>query len=149
MNINLMPKYIAMNVLLALLVAGISLAAIEPQANPSIVIELNDSTLNNSLTLYPFFILEFYKPVCDPCGRMNAAVFELSSELAGQAAFGRIDGEKNNVTAERYNVTTYPTLLVFDNGTTIERSRGFASKRYTVDILGRVKKDLNTSLVSY
>jgi thiol-disulfide isomerase/thioredoxin len=80
---------------------------------------------------------------------MKAAIFDLSTELSGQAAFGMIDGKKNQKIERRYNITSYPTLLVFENGTLVDRKEGFASKKYIVDGLRRVKPDLNTSSVTY
>jgi thiol-disulfide isomerase/thioredoxin len=56
---------------------------------------------------------------------MNALLSELSLELSGQVTFGKINAEENNWT---YNVTSYPTLLMFKNGTLVEKEVGFGSK---------------------
>ena len=44
---NLIPKYLIMTALLALSVAGSATAAIDPETNTSLVLELNDSTVNS------------------------------------------------------------------------------------------------------
>ena len=148
MYINLITKYLIMTALLALSVAGSATAAMDPQTNTSMVLELNDSTLNSTVALYPLFILDVTKSTCGPCQRMKAAISELSLELSGPAAFGMIKGIENNITTERYNITTYPTLLIFENGTLVKKSEGFASKGYIVDTLLRLKPGLNTSRVT-
>ena len=125
------------------------MAATDSLPSDGMIPELNDSTVNDTLAMYPFFILDVYEPLCNPCQRMKAAIFELSLELSGQAAFGMIDGKKNQKTDRGYNISSYPTLLVFENGTLVDRREGFASKRYIVDGLRRVKPDLNTSRVTY
>jgi thioredoxin 1 len=146
--IKLIPKYLIIAALLALSVTGSATTATDPQTNTSMILELNDSTVNSTVALYPLFILDVTKSTCGPCMRMKAAISELSIELSGPAAFGVIKGIENNITAERYNITTYPTLLIFDNGTLVKKSEGFASKGYIVDTLRRLKPELNTSRVT-
>lgn len=110
--------------------------------------EMNDSTVNDSIAQHPFFVLDVYKPLCNPCERMKAALDELSTELGSQVVFGIVNGINNQRTERSYNITSYPTLLVFDNGTLVDRMEGFASKRYIVDRLSLKKPELNTSRVS-
>jgi thioredoxin 1 len=147
--INRLPICSALIVLAALLAPCSATAVADPQSNASMILELNDSTLNSTLAIYPFFILDCYEPGCDPCQRMNATLSELSLELGGQAAFGRINAKENSKTAEAYNVTTtYPTLLIFKNGTLVQKDVGFGSKAGIVGKLQRLNPNLNTSLVS-
>jgi thioredoxin 1 len=148
MDINSMQIWIV-SIFLAILLCQCSvMAASDTQQNISMIFELNDSTVNSTLDLYPFFILDCYKPGCDPCERMNATLSELSIELKDQMAFGRINAKKNIRTAEIYNITSYPTLLLFDNGTMLQRTVGFGSKSGIVSSLRTLKPDLNTSLVT-
>ena len=136
-----------MSALLTVLVVGSSIAANDPHLNATTVLKLNDTTVNSTLALYPFFILDFYETGCEPCQRMNATLSELARELSGQAAFGTIDVEKSNVTAKIYNITSYPTLLIFENGTLVDSSLGFGSKTRIVNKLKRWKPDLDTHLI--
>ena len=131
----------------ALLVSCSAMAVANLQSNVNKISELNDRSLNNTLAIYPFFILDCYEPGCDPCQRMNATLVELSLGLGGQAGFGKINAKENNRTAETYNITSYPTLLIFQNKTLVEKAVGFGSKSMIVGKLRRLKPDLNTSLV--
>jgi thioredoxin 1 len=147
--INRLPICIALIVLAALLAPCSAMALADPQSNASKILELNDSTLNSTLAIYPFFILDCYEPGCNPCQRMNATLSELSLELGVQAAFGRINAKENSKTAEAYNVTTtYPTLLIFKNGTLVQKDEGFGSKAGIVGNLRRLNPNLNTSHVT-
>lgn len=139
-------------VLLALSVAASatpSAPATDVRIANNMTLELNDSTVNDSIALYPFFVLDVYKPLCNPCQRMKVAINELSIELDSQVAFGILDGRDNQMTESRYNISQYPTLLIFKNRTLVDRKEGFASKRYVVDGLRLMKPGLNTSSVSY
>lgn len=148
MRIKLIYIYHILCALLVMAIAGSATAATD-SLNTSIIQELNDSTVNESISQHPFFILNVYKQICNPCQRMKAALDELSRELDGQAAIGMIDGRKNLRTESGYNITSYPTLLVFDNGTLIDKMPGFASKKYIVDRLRMKNPNLNTSRVRY
>ena len=147
--------YTITGALLCVLLALSGAALADPSAlvmdamdGSGLIEELNDSTVNDSIARHPFFVLDVYKPLCNPCERMKAALDELSTELGSQVVFGIIDGRYNQITERSYNITGHPTLLVFDNGTLVDRMEGFASKRYIVDRISLKKLKLNASRVS-
>lgn len=146
---RMMITYLIAGALLSLSSITLAGAIIDSQPVDSAVLQLDYSTINETIARYPFFVLVIHKPLCNPCERMEAAIHELSLELEDQAAFGMINGKNNPLAEKRYNVTGHPTLLVFENGTLVERSEGFASKRYIVERLRLAKPDLNTSQVTY
>jgi thioredoxin 1 len=145
--INRLNTYLILIALAALLSPCTAMAAANNQSNISKILEINDSTLNSTLARYPLFILDCYEAGCDPCQRMNGTLDELSLELSGQVIFGKINADENNKTASMYNVTNFPTLLIFKNGTFIEKEIGYGSKAGIVDIINRLKPGLNTILV--
>lgn len=127
-----------------------STAYLQSSSNISngLIPELNDSIVNSTIAKYPFFALDCYVPWCEPCKEMNATLNQLSNELDGQIAFGTIDVENNSQVAQRYNITHYPTLLIFNNGTLIDTQVGFGSKSEIVDIFKLLRPGLNISRVS-
>lgn len=142
--------YSALIILIIEFIASISLAADQQRSNDSqsFVIETNDSGLNATISKYPFFVLDYYAPGCEPCESMNSTIYQLSSELNGQAAFGKINTATNRITARRLGIEYYPTILIFDNGTLIHRETGYVLKSDLVKALKRIRPGLNTSLVS-
>lgn len=109
---------------------------------------VNDSNLKFALNKYSFFILDSYADWCGFCKRMNGTVSSLSSDLKGQAAFGLINAEKNNETRNKYNITAYPTLMIFQNGTLTETQVGYKSESEFALILKSVKPNLDLSQVN-
>jgi len=147
MQINRISLYLIVIALLSLSDIGSVLAA-DQQPNVNLV-ELNDSTLNGTLAKYPLFILDCNGPGCQSCQkRVNSSIYELSYELMGQATFGLIYLNKNNTTAKQYNITAYPTLLIFENGMFIQKDVGSISKAGIMNILQKLKPDMNTSNVT-
>ena len=113
-------------------------------SNSDGILKLSDSTVNTAINRFPFFVLDCYAPWCEPCKAMSTALYELAGELKGQVTFGLIDIENNSVTARRYNITSYPTLLIFKNGMLVDNQAGYGSKSELVDLLQMDDPGLNT-----
>ncbi len=107
-------------------------------------LELTDNNVASALNNSSLFILDFYYPGCGPCKVMNNTTSELASELKGQARFGRINvrDKENSQTVEKYKISAYPTLLLFDEGILVNRIKGGVSKS---DLLAAIK-DLKPGL---
>ena len=111
-------------------------------------LELTDKNVASALNDSSFLVLDFYSPGCDPCQSMNKTTFELSNELQGQIKFGRVNGD---TTTGKYNITSYPTLLFFDEGILVDRIEGYSDNSKS-DLLADLKKfrpELDTSKVQF
>jgi len=80
---------------------------------------------------------------------MNVTISGLSTELQGQVSFGLIDAEKNNETKQKYNITSYPTILIFKDGVLADTVIGNQDKTNFVSKLKKLKSDLDTSRVKF
>ena len=89
-----------------------------------------------------------YADWCGYCKRMNGTVAGLSADLKGQVAFGLINAEKNNETSNKYNITDYPTLMIFKNGALIETQIGYKSESEFALILKKADPNLDISHVN-
>lgn len=108
---------------------------------------VNDSSPQFALDKYPFFVLEGFANWCDNCMEMNVTLSELSSDLMGQVAFGQINAEKNNDTSEKYNITAYPTTLIFKNGIFVGIHEGYQSVPEFIRTIKKQEPDLDISKV--
>jgi hypothetical protein len=54
----------------------------------------------------------------------------------------------NKRTEEMYNITGYPTILVFENRKLVDRQLGNLSEQELIDALTRVDPNLNTSSIN-
>ncbi len=115
---------------------------------PALPMRVDDSTLAFALNKYPFFILMGFADWCGYCKEMNATILELSNELKGQVAFGLINAEKNNNISDKYDITSYPRILIFKNGSLVQTQRGYTEKSKFVGILKGVEPKLDTSHVN-
>jgi|GEM_PF-1217312 len=144
-------RYLALIALTFELIAATGSAASQPSFynnSHNFLLELNDSDVNASLSKYPFFVLDYYAPGCGPCESMDSNIRQLSNELSGQVVFGTISIKGNNLTAKRFGVEYFPTLLVFHNGTLVRRQMGYVSKFAVAQMLKDWLPGLDTSRVA-
>jgi thioredoxin 1 len=116
--------------------------------NPSRPMLITDISLDSAARKYPFLVVEGFANWCHFCADMNQTMLNLSSELRGQVAFGLIDAERNNLSRKKYNLTSYPTTIVFRNGKMVKTVVGYLQKASFVKILEQVEPNLNTSNVT-
>ena len=73
-------------------------------------------------------VLDFYADWCGPC-RMQAPLFQQAeTALNGQAAFYKIDIEKQPELAARFQVMSIPTIVIVQGGETRWRNVGVTGK---------------------
>jgi thioredoxin 1 len=62
---------------------------------------------------------------------------ELAKEYADKALIGKLDVDENPVTAQRFQVFSIPTMIVFKNGSEAERLVGLCAKNRIIDALNK------------
>jgi len=122
--------------------------ALNASRNSTDIFEVNDSTLNRTIDTHPFFILDCYAPWCEPCILLNTTIHKLANDLNGQIAVGQIDMDLNKRTEVMYNITGYPTILIFEKRKLVDRQLGNLSEPELIDVLSRVDPNLNTSNIN-
>jgi thioredoxin 1 len=115
--------------------------------NPYAPMLATDENLQYALDKYPIFVLQGFARWCGYCRKMNGTFSELSGDLQGQAAFGLINAEKNNETKKEYNISAYPTILIFKNGKLVDRQSGYSTPWDLASRLKRLDPGLNISKV--
>jgi thioredoxin 1 len=75
----------------------------------------------------PVFV-DFWAEWCGPCRIVSPTVEELSKEYNDKVNFVKVNVDKNNELASKYNVFSIPTLAIFRNGKIIAQTAGAASK---------------------
>ena len=91
------------------------------------ITEINDGNLEKTIQSNPKVILDCYAPWCGPC-KSFASVFEELSNEEAEIKFCKINTDENPKTAERFNVMSIPTVLIFENGKLKSRESGVKTK---------------------
>lgn len=72
-------------------------------------------------------VMDFYADWCGPCKAFNPTLERLSKEYAGKAIVGKINIDKSEKIANKYNIKSIPTVLYFKDGKLIAKEQGAQS----------------------
>ncbi len=68
--------------------------------------------------------VDFWAPWCGPCRIIGPIVEELAPSYAGKVAITKINVDENPAVAQKYQVSSIPTLMMFKNGQMVDRAVG-------------------------
>jgi len=82
-------------------------------------------------------LVDFHAEWCGPCKTQGPILKELSKTINGKVRIIKIDVDKNQAIAQRYQVRGVPTLALFSNGQIVWRESGVKSKQQLLDIIAQ------------
>ena len=69
-------------------------------------------------------LVDFFAEWCGPCHMQTPILEELAEEMNDQASIVKLDIDKSQGTAAKYQVTSVPTLILFKDGEEFKRVVG-------------------------
>jgi thioredoxin 1 len=70
-------------------------------------------------------LVDFWAERCPPCRLLEPVIDELAGEYEGKISFVKLNRDENPGIANRYNVMSIPTVIVFKNGRPVSGIFGF------------------------
>jgi len=83
-----------------------------------------------ALSAYDLILVDFWAAWCGPCRRVGPILDELATEYAGSVNFGKLNIDDHSQAAERFQVMSIPTMILFKKGAEVERVVGLRAKEY-------------------
>lgn len=73
-------------------------------------------------------LVDFWAVWCGPCRQVAPVVEALAGKWGETVVVGKVNVDDHPSIAEKYNIMSIPTLMLFKDGAVVERVIGFASQ---------------------
>ena len=80
-------------------------------------------------------LVDFFADWCGPCKMLSPILKEVKKELGDSIKVIKIDVDKNQPLAAKYQVRGVPTMLLFKNGKQLWRQSGVLQKNEIINII--------------
>lgn len=97
-------------------------------ADSNAVQQITDADFDTVLGAGKPVFVDFWAPWCGPCRIVGPIVEELAPTYAGKAVIGKVNVDDNPNVAQRFGVTSIPTMMMFKDGKLVDRMVGAAPK---------------------
>lgn len=84
-------------------------------------------------------LVDFYADWCGPCRMMKPILENVKQKVGDDATIIKVDVDKNSAAAATYNVTSIPTLMIFQNGQVKWRQAGVVQANQLIQQLNNYK----------
>lgn len=102
------------------------------------VLEVTDESFDKEvLSSEQPTLVDFWATWCPPCRAIAPHVDALAEQYQGRVKVGKLDVDENPGVAERYDVRSIPTLLVFKGGEVVGQMVGAGSRAKLEELVQR------------
>ncbi len=108
--------------------------------NPEGIVMLGDSNFNEAVKRYPKLVVDCWAEWCAPCKIMEPVIKELSREYSGRVVYAKLNVDENPQISAEYQITSIPTILIFNNGIISSSLLGAQPKQTLEDEIGKALK---------
>jgi thioredoxin 1 len=93
------------------------------------------SKFSELITKDKLVLVDFFAEWCGPCKMMSPVLKQVKDDLGDSVSIIKIDVDKNQSLAAKYQVRGVPTLLLFKNGGQVWRQSGLLQKDDLIQII--------------
>lgn len=109
-------------------------------ANHNNILELTDKNFQFQIK-DKLVLVDFWASWCAPCRMMAPVLNDVAGELNEDSLVGKVDVEANQALAQKFQVRSIPTLILFKNGKEVSRFVGVKSKEFLLQQIKGIKKN--------
>ncbi|MDR2699772.1 MAG: thioredoxin [Nitrososphaerota archaeon] len=89
---------------------------------------VTDVNFEETIKSNKLVFIDFWATWCGPCRALAPTIAEIAQEYHGKVLIGKLDVDGNSATAEKFQVFSIPTMILFKDGQEVERLVGLCIK---------------------
>ena len=93
------------------------------------------SSFNSIINTDHLVLIDFYADWCGPCKALAPILKDVKKDLKDSIKIIKIDVDKNQTLAAKYQVRGVPTMMLFKNGKQLWRQSGVLQKNDIISII--------------
>ena len=94
------------------------------------VVQLTDENFDHEVLESDVPVLvDFWAPWCGPCRQLTPLIEEMAGETDGKFKVTKLNTDEAPQTAEKFRISSIPTLMVFKGGDVVNTMIGVQSKQ--------------------
>lgn len=101
------------------------------------ILDLNEKNFNQRLK-GKLVLVDFWAEWCAPCKVMLPTLNDVADSSDGSYQVAKVDVDKNQALAQKLQIRSIPTLIIFRNGKEVARHVGIKTKSFLIDELKKV-----------
>lgn len=99
------------------------------------IVLINKTNFDQVINSKTPVLVDFYADWCGPCKILSPVIHELAEKNSGKAKFYKVDIDQSIELAQRFQVMSIPTVLIFKDGKVVGKEVGVKSKSTYQNIL--------------
>ncbi|MBN1389798.1 MAG: thioredoxin [Candidatus Thermoplasmatota archaeon] len=96
---------------------------------PKGTVDVADRNFDDVLKKYPLVVVDCWAQWCGPCRIVGPIIERMAKTHRGKILFCKLNIERNRITPKKYNVKSIPTILIFKNGSLVDRRTGIMPRK--------------------
>lgn len=99
------------------------------------LVVVTDSNFEETVNDNSLVLVDFWASWCGPCRALTPMIQELAEAYAGKVLICKLNVDENPNVAERFQVFSIPTLILFSRGREADRIVGLIPKKSIETVL--------------
>ncbi len=100
------------------------------------IINIDDNSFNNKVLLSKKCVLViFWSDLCSPCKLLISLLKDIYKNYINKIIFFKLNINKSNIIIKKYNISSIPTIMLFNKGVLLSTKIGLLSKNKLINFL--------------
>jgi len=84
-------------------------------------------------------LIDFFADWCGPCKTLSPTIEKLAQEFEGEVLIKKVNVDKNQELAQKFNVRSIPALIYIKNGEVVGRQNGLVTESILKQQINQLK----------